>query len=56
MGLQCRGRMMELNDITYAIIGSAMKVHRLLGPGLLESAYEACLAYELTKQGFHVDR
>ena len=47
---------MELNDITYAIIGAAMKVHRVLGPGLLDSAYEACLAYELTKQGFHVDR
>ncbi len=47
---------MALNDISYAIIGAAMKVHRTLGPGLLESAYEACLAYELQKQGFHVER
>lgn len=47
---------MQLNDITHAIIGSAMKVHRALGPGLLESAYEACVAYELTKQGFFVER
>ncbi len=47
---------MKLNEISYAIIGAAMKVHRVLGPGLLESAYEACLAYELTKQGFQVER
>jgi GxxExxY protein len=40
---------MAINDLTYAIIGAAMKVHRALGPGLLESAYEACLAYELEK-------
>jgi GxxExxY protein len=36
-----------LNDITYEIISGAIAVHRELGPGLLESAYEACLAYEL---------
>jgi len=47
---------MQLNDITHAIIGAAMKVHRALGPGLLESAYEACLAYELQKAGFLVER
>ncbi len=47
---------MSLNDLSYAIIGAAMKVHRALGPGLLESAYEACLAYELQKQGFHIER
>jgi len=47
---------MSLNEISYAIIGAAMKVHRTLGPGLLESAYEACLAYELQKQGFQVER
>ncbi len=47
---------MTLNEISYAIIGAAMKVHRTLGPGLLESAYEACLAYELEKQGFTVER
>jgi GxxExxY protein len=47
---------MTLNEISYAIIGAAMKVHRRLGPGLLESAYEVCLAYELGKQGFTVER
>ena len=47
---------MTLNELTYAIIGAAMKVHRELGPGLLESAYEACLAYELSKQAFIVER
>jgi GxxExxY protein len=43
-------------DITGRIIGAAIKVHRKLGPGLLESAYEACMAYELEKLGFHVQR
>jgi GxxExxY protein len=47
---------MKTNDLTYAIIGAAMKVHRTLGPGLLESAYEACVAYELEKLGLHVER
>jgi GxxExxY protein len=35
---------MEINDLTNAIIGAAIEVHRRLGPGLLESAYRACLA------------
>src|ERR1051326_4979564 len=39
---------------TEAIIGAAMKVHSALGPGLLEKAYQACLAYELRKHGFEV--
>lgn len=43
-------------DITPQIIGAAIKVHRHLGPGLLESAYEACLAHELDKIGFRVLR
>lgn len=43
-------------DITPVIIGAAIKVHRKLGPGLLESAYEACLAYELQKSGLVVQR
>jgi GxxExxY protein len=47
---------MTLNDITGAIIGAAMKVHQTLGPGLLESAYEACVAHELTKTGLRVER
>lgn len=43
------------NEITRQIIGAAMKIHSALGPGLLESAYQACLAYELQKGGFHVN-
>ena len=44
----------RINRITGAVVGAAMKVHSHLGPGLLESAYEACLAHELRKQGFAV--
>ena len=47
---------MQINDITYSIIGSAINVHRTLGPGLLESAYRVCLAYELTKLGLSVEQ
>jgi GxxExxY protein len=42
--------------LTPEIIGAAMNVHRALGPGLLESAYEACLAYELGDLGLRVER
>ena len=45
---------MEINEVTGAVIGAAMKVHSALGPGLLESAYEACLVQELRKQGLRV--
>ncbi len=45
---------MELNDITGQIVDAAMKVHTALGPGLLESAYQACLAYELRQRGLEV--
>jgi len=45
---------MEINQITYEILDSAFKIHTKLGPGLLESAYQACLAYELKKKGFVV--
>jgi len=45
---------METNDLTGAIIGAAIEVHKRLGPGLLESAYRVCLAYELRKRGFEV--
>ncbi|MEK6703809.1 MAG: GxxExxY protein [Planctomycetota bacterium] len=38
-------------DLTEKIIGAAIDVHRALGPGLLESVYEACLAFELTDRG-----
>jgi len=46
---------MSINDITQAIIGAAIEVHQRLGPGLLESAYRVCLAFELRKRGFEVD-
>ncbi|CAN5290763.1 GxxExxY protein [soil metagenome] len=42
------------SDLSSRIIGCALKVHTGLGPGLLESAYEECLFYELTKAGLHV--
>ena len=45
---------MEINKISGIIIDSAMKVHTALGSGLLESAYEACLKYELTKRNLKV--
>jgi len=44
----------QINQITRQIIGAAMRVHTALGPGLLESAYRACLIHELRKQGFKV--
>ena len=44
------------NEITHQIIGAAIEVHRLLGPGLLESAYEECLAKELTLRKLTVER
>lgn len=43
-------------SLTDLIIGKAMTVHSALGPGLLESVYEACLAYELTRAGLGVER
>jgi GxxExxY protein len=45
----------EINDLTGGIIAAAIEVHRRLGPGLLESAYRICLAYELRKRGFDVE-
>ncbi|HPQ08438.1 MAG TPA: GxxExxY protein [Bacteroidia bacterium] len=47
---------METNQITEKIIGCAIEVHRNLGPGLLESAYEECLYYELNTLGLDVNR
>ncbi len=46
----------DLNQITSTIISAAIDVHRELGPGLLESAYETCLAYELADRGLNVRR
>ena len=43
-------------ELTSAIIGAAIEVHKVLGPGLLESAYEQCLCYELSQRGFSVVR
>ena len=50
------GEREELDRIAGIIIGAAIEVHRALGPGLLESAYEACLAYELSQRGLKVER
>ena len=47
---------MTENEISQKIIGCAIQVHRELGPGLLESAYEACLYYELKENGLMVER
>ena len=47
---------MTENEIGDAIIASALKIHRALGPGLLESAYETCLLYELQKRGLLAQR
>ena len=47
---------MELNEITGLIIGKAIEVHKILGPGLLESAYQECLYFELNKLGLNVVR
>ena len=45
---------MKENDLSYSIRGAAFKVHSALGPGLLESVYEAALMYELQKKGLEV--
>ena len=44
------------NRLSNRVIQSAIEVHRSLGPGLLESAYQECLAYELIQAGFYVER
>ncbi|MBK6525600.1 MAG: GxxExxY protein [Crocinitomicaceae bacterium] len=45
---------MKENDISFDIRGAAFKVHTELGPGLLESVYEAALSYELSKMGYQI--
>ncbi|MBV8325441.1 GxxExxY protein [Chryseobacterium sp.] len=45
---------MTENELSYKIIGAAIEVHKNLGVGLLENAYETALAYELKRQGFNV--
>ena len=46
----------ELNELSKTIIGFAIKVHRALGPGLLESSYKECLFYEITKAGYFAEK
>jgi GxxExxY protein len=47
---------MEINNLTEKIIGCCIEVHKTLGPGLLESAYEECLSFELRKNGLRIER
>ena len=47
---------LEFEDLTKKIIGAAIEVHKALGPGLLESAYEACLCHELRLRGLPFNR
>ena len=47
---------MEVNDLSYKVIGLAIDVHRELGPGLLESAYKECLYYEIKNAGLKVEK
>lgn len=47
---------MEINQITEKIIGGAIEIHKVLGPGLLESAYEECLVFELQNAGLTIER
>jgi GxxExxY protein len=47
---------LELGELTEGIIGAAIEVHRVLGPGLLESAYEECLCRELSLRGLAFQR
>ena len=47
---------MDINKLSSKIIGVAIEVHKVLGPGLLESAYEECICYELNLRGFSLER
>jgi GxxExxY protein len=48
--------MKSIEEIATEIVDSCFRIHRELGPGLLESAYETCLEYELSKRGLSVER
>jgi GxxExxY protein len=56
MGREAASSLARLNRLTRQVIGAAIEVHRHLGPGLLESAYETCLAYELEDRGLSYER
>ena len=47
---------LRYDNLTKSIIGASIDVHRVLGPGLLESAYEACLAFEFAKRALKFER
>jgi GxxExxY protein len=47
---------MTENEISKILIGCAINVHKVLGPGLLESSYEECLVYEINKTGLQISR
>ena len=47
---------MTYNELSYAVVGAAMKVHRELGPGLLEKAYQECLFYEISQLGLQIEK
>lgn len=47
---------MTENEISYEIVGLAIDVHTIVGPGLLESAYKECMYYELRQSGFYVEK
>ena len=55
-----KGRMLQLkmtyNELSYSVVGAAMKVHRELGPGLLDKAYQECLCYEIAQLGLCVEK
>jgi GxxExxY protein len=48
-------RISQINELSRRVVGAAIEVHRHLGPGLLESTYEACLVYELRQAGIAVE-
>ena len=54
--LAADGTGVNLNEITHGIIAAAIEVHRHLGPGLLESSYQECVCYELTRMGISFNR
>ena len=50
-----KGELMEIEEIASRIVAAAMKIHTVLGPGLLESAYQKCIQYELQKDKLKVE-